>query len=390
MKSRRAVCVVTGSRAEYGHLYWLMREIADHRRLELQIVVTGMHLAPRFGDTWRQIERDGFAIDAKVEMLLDGDSPVAVTKSMGLGLIGMADALERLKPDAVVVMGDRFEALVAAQAAMMARLPLAHIHGGEKTEGVIDDAVRHAITKMAHIHFVAAEPYRDRVIQLGENPTRVHLVGAPGLDHLGRTRLLGRKALAGSLDFNLGNSYFLVTYHPVTLRRRPAAGIGALLKALDRFPEQRVVITGVNADMGNDTIGRALADFASTRTDRVILRTSLGQRLYLSAMKHCATVIGNSSSGLVEAPALGIPTVNIGNRQRGRLRATSVIDCGESPSSITAAIRRALDPAFRRAARRTVSPFGDGRASARIAQILTDVDVDDLVIKHFHDIPVHA
>ena len=382
--------MVTGSRAEYGLLYWLMREIAAHRRLALQVVVTGMHLAPGFGSTWRQIERDGFAIDAKVEMLLDGDSPVAVTKSMGLGLIGMADALERLKPGVVIVSSDRFETLVAAQAAMMARITVAHIHGGERTEGVIDDAVRHAITKMAHIHFVSAEPYGRRVIQLGEDPARVHLVGAPGLDHLGRTRLLGRKALARALGFDLGSSYVLVTYHPVTLRRRPAAGIGALLKALDRFPEQRVIITGVNADIGNDAVCRALADFAAARADRVTLCASLGQRLYLSAMKHCAAVIGNSSSGLIEAPALRVPTVNIGDRQRGRVRAATVIDCAESPASIAAAIRRALNPAFRRAARRASSPFGDGHAAERMVRILAEVDLDRVRNKHFHDLPWQA
>jgi UDP-hydrolysing UDP-N-acetyl-D-glucosamine 2-epimerase len=273
---------------------------------------------------------------------------------------------------------------------MMARLPLAHIHGGERTEGVIDDAVRHAITKMAHIHFVSAEPYGRRVIQLGEDPTRVHLVGAPGLDHLGRTRLLGRKALAHALGFELGSSYLLVTYHPVTLRRRPAAGTGALLKALDRFPDQRVIFTGVNADIGNDAVGRALVDFARASSDRVTLRASLGQRLYLSAMKHCAAVIGNSSSGLIEAPALRVPTVNIGNRQRGRLRAASVIDCGENPASIAAAIHRALDPAFRRAARKTVSPFGDGRASARMARNLAEVDLNGVRNKRFHDLPWQA
>lgn len=386
--SVRKICVVTGTRAEYGLLYWLMRELADDPRAELQVVATGMHLLPEFGNTYRVIEADGFAIDARVEMLLSSDTPVGVAKSMGLGTIGFADAFDRLKPELVVVLGDRFEVLAAAQAAMVARIPLAHIAGGEATEGLIDEAVRHAVTKMAHLHFVAAEPYHRRVIQLGEQPDRVFNVGATCLDNIERLALLDREAVEKELGLALQSPIFLVTYHPVTLAAEPVCALRGLLAALDAFPQARVVMTKSNADTGGHEINRIVEDYASRNRGRAILTTSLGQRLYLSVMRHANVVVGNSSSGLLEAPPMGVPSVNIGERQRGRLRAPSVIDCPEQPAAIIGALRRALTPEFRERANRRKTPFGRGGAAKTMREILLTFPLDGILVKTFHDLGV--
>ena len=319
--NKRKICVVTGTRAEYGLLCPLMKEIQIDDALELQIIATGAHLSPEFGLTYKVIEKDGFTIDEKVEMLLSSDTPVAVTKSMGVALIGFADALARLSPDIVVLLGDRYEILAVAEAAMVANIPIAHIHGGEITEGAIDDSVRHAITKMAHLHFVAAPEYRDRVIQMGENPAHVFEVGAIGIDNIVNMTLMSQGELEESLQFPLGEKFFLVTYHPVTVANaRRSDALGNLFDALDAFPDYRVLITKSNSDAGGREINRRLDEYAALRKDRVSCYTSLGQLRYLSAMKYASAVIGNSSSGLLEAPILKTPTVNIGDRQKGRLR----------------------------------------------------------------------
>ncbi len=375
----RKVCVVTGGRAEYGLLYWLLREIEADPGLELQLVATGMHLAERFGMTVRVIEDDGFAIAARVEMLEDGDAPLDIARSMGRGVAGMAEAFVRLAPDIVVVLGDRFEILAAATAATVLGVPLAHIHGGEITEGAIDDAMRHAITKMSHLHFTAAEPYRRRVIRMGEAPQRVFNVGAIGLDNIERLELVERPALDKELDFDLGEGFFVVTYHPQTLGN--PRGVGELLAALDAFPGHRLLFTGVNADPGNRAITRAIADYVAKHPERARRFVSLGQLRYLSALKHCQVVIGNSSSGLIEAPALGVPTVNIGDRQKGRLRAASVIDCPDRRGDIRAAIERALSRGVQDAA----TPFGRGGVSGRIVEVLRTADLDGISIKRFAD-----
>ena len=383
----RKICLITGSRAEYGHLRWLAREIADDPDLRLQWLVTGSHLMERFGLTYREIEEDGFVIDEKVEMALADDSAGAIARSLGEGAIGVSGALERLSPDIVVILGDRYEMLAAASAALVLGLPVAHLHGGEVTEGAFDDAIRHAITKMAHLHFVAAEPYRRRVIQLGEPPDRVHHVGAPGLDNIDNLDLLDLGSLEGLLGFRLGAGYFLVTYHPVTLQSGdPATPAREMLTALDAFPERKILFTGVNADPGHDAIGRAIAGYARANPERALVRASLGTAVYLSAMKHAAGVIGNSSSGLVEAPALRVPTVNIGDRQKGRLRAPSVIDCTETAHSIRQAIERALEPSFPGVLEDAVCPYGSGGASARIKKLLKSTPLDDLTWKRFHDV----
>lgn len=388
MSMARRIGVVTGSRAEYGLLYWTLKELAADSALELQLIVTGAHLAPQFGDTVRDIEADGFAIAARVDMLLAADTPLAVSKSMGLCTIGMADAFERLKPDILLVVGDRYEILAAVQAAAIARIPIAHAHGGELTEGSFDDSIRHAITKLAHVHFVAAPPHRRRVIQMGEDPARVHVVGAVGLDSLERRPVLSRAELAKAVGLALeGRRLFAVTYHPVT--GAVAGGthrVEALLAALDQFPDAAIVISGVNADPGNRSIAAALDAFAQTRGDRCVVRASLGPQCYLSLIRHADVVIGNSSSGLIEAPAVGTPTVNLGDRQKGREQAPSVIQCSEDTASIVAAIRRALNPAFKSSIDPQMVPYGRPGAARRIVDALRNLDVGSLTIKRFHDL----
>lgn len=386
MSAPRRIAVVTGSRADYGLLRTLMRAIADDSALRLQPIVTGMHLDSRFGDTAGEIDTDGFSPDARVAMDLSDDSPVGTARAVAQGTIGMAEAFARLRPDIAVMLGDRFEILAAAQAAMLARVPIAHIHGGETTEGAFDEAIRHAVTKMAHLHFVAAEPYRRRVIQLGESPERVFTVGAPGLDNITALALPGRADLDKEIGFPLGEGYLLVTCHPVTLADDGMRGLNELLAALDAFPERRILFTGVNADPGNRTLAEAIDKYVAARSGRAALRASLGSRLYLAALKHAAAVVGNSSSGLVEAPALGTPTVNIGDRQRGRLRADSVIDCPEDRAAIIAAIHRASAPHFRAEIDPARNPYGVPGASRRIRDVLRDAPLGNILIKHFHDL----
>lgn len=384
----RKVCVVSGSRAEYGLLFWLLKEIQADTALKLQLVVTGAHLSPEFGLTYEQIEADGFSIDAKVEMILSSDSPAGVAKSIGIGVIGFADALGRLEPDIVVVLGDRYEILAAAQAAMVARIPLAHIHGGESTEGAIDEAIRHAVTKMSHLHFTAAESYRQRVIQLGEDPRRVFNFGAVGLDNLTRLKLLKGSALESTLDFPFApGPVILCTYHPVTLRDSDTCDpLVELFHALDRLPNGRVVFTKANADTGGRVINRMIDDYAARNPDRVRAFVNLGQLRYLSLLSEADVVVGNSSSGLIEAPAVQTPTVNIGDRQRGRLKASSVIDCGETSTEISAAIAKALSPEFQQVVATAKSLFGTGGASERIAGVIRDTPLDGILQKVFHDL----
>lgn len=385
MTSKRKICIVTGTRAEYGLLYWLIKEIADDNELHLQIIATGMHLSPEFGLTYRQIETDSFTIDAKVEMLLSSDSPVGIAKSIGLGVIGFADALERLKPDILVLLGDRFEILAAAQAAMVARIPIAHIHGGETTEGAFDEQIRHAITKFAQWHFVAAEPYRQRVIQLGESPDRVFNFGSPGLDHLQYMNWLNRPALEQSLDMELRSPLFLVTYHPVTLdKQSPSIPMRELLMALDSFPNATVILTYPNADTGGRILIEEIERWVSQNQHRAKAFVSLGQQRYLSLMGEADVIIGNSSSGLTEAPALKKATVNIGDRQKGRLKAKSVIDTPENRQDIIKGIYQALSKEFQSMLPSVESLYGRGNVSQQIKEKLKFVPLQTQ--KGFFDI----
>lgn len=385
MNSPRKICIVTGTRADYGLLYWLMKEIAEDPELQLQIIATGMHLSPEFGLTYRHIEADGFAIDAKVEMLLSSDTAVGIAKSMGLGVIGYADALNGLQPDILVVLGDRFEILAAAQAALVFQIPIAHIHGGETSEGAFDEGIRHAISKMAQWHFVAAEPYRKRVVQMGESPDRVFNYGAPGLDQLSKLDWLTRQELESTLEIELRTPVFLVTYHPVTLAGGdPVDAMTELLNALKALPDATVIFTYPNADTGGRVLIECIDRFVEQHHATSRAFVSLGQQRYLSLMREADVIIGNSSSGLTEAPALKKATVNIGDRQKGRLKAASVIDAAENSTDIIRAIQLALSHAFCAHLPDTVSLYGQGSVSQKIKSTLKMVT--RAVRKPFFDI----
>jgi len=379
------VTVFTGTRAEYGLLYWLMKDLYADDEIELQLLVSGSHLSPEFGETIHVIEQDGFKVNEKIEMLLSSDTPVGVVKSMGLGLIGYADALDRLKPDMLIILGDRFEAFAAAQAAMMLRIPVVHLHGGEITEGAYDDAIRHAITKLSYLHFTSTELYKNRVIQLGESPERVHNVGAIGLDHLKRSKLMAVDELADSLDFPLSAPYFLVTYHPVTLASEDAVlSFQALLAALDQFPGHQVIITYPNADDGGRRIIPLIESYASANPGSVLAIKSLGQVRYLSAVKQAECVIGNSSSGVIEVPSFGVPTVNIGERQKGRLAASSVINCEANKEAIYSSIAQAKGfntPGFKS---KVENPYGEGDTSQKIIKVIKETKFTS--VKSFYDL----
>jgi len=382
---KRKVAVFTGTRAEYGLLYWLLKDIQNDEDLELQLLVSGMHLSPEFGNTWEQIEKDGFTITEKIEILLSSDTAVGTAKSIGLGVLGFADALSRIKPDILVILGDRFEALAAAQTAMILRIPVFHLHGGEITEGAYDDAIRHAITKLSYLHGTSTEEYRNRVIQLGEEPSRVQNIGAIGLDHLLRSQFMSVKELSASLGYDLNKPYFLVTYHPVTLGNEPAEdSFKAILNALDHFDDYQVILTYPNADDGGRRIIPLLEAYAAKYPQRVFAIPSLGQIRYLSAVKHASVVIGNSSSGIIEVPAFDVPAVNIGERQKGRLAAQSVLNCSANKDEIIAAIEKALTRCYKLDNEQIVNPYGQGDASAKIISMIKSMKF--VANKTFYDL----
>ncbi|MEN8376722.1 MAG: UDP-N-acetylglucosamine 2-epimerase [Gemmatimonadota bacterium] len=391
MSAPRRVCVVTGSRAEFDLLRWLMADVREDPALELQVVATGMHLSPEFGRTVTHLEEAGFPPDDIVESLLSADTPSAVAKSVGLGLIGFADVFRRLDPDIVVILGDRFESFAAAQAAAIARHVIAHVHGGEAAEGAVDEAIRHAITKMAHYHFVATDEYRRRVIQLGEDPDRVFDFGAPGLDRLRRTSLLSHAAVAEFVALSGDGPLVVATYHPVTLSDRDqVADLDEVLAALAGLGSARIVITLANADAAGRALNDRLRGFESEHPDRVRLFAALGQERYLSLLAAAAVVVGNSSSGIIEAPSVGTPTVNVGPRQRGRVRGASVIDCDAERSAVQGAIERAFSADFLDGAFAEPSPYDRGGASHRICAELARVPLEGVVMKRFYDLPARG
>jgi len=381
------ICVITGTRAEYGLLRLLMERIREDIALELQLVATGMHLSPEFGSTYQSIEADGFRIDRKVETLLSSDSFIGIGKSVGLGVIGFADVFSDLKPNLIVVLGDRFEILAAVTAALFARIPVLHIHGGEVTEGVLDESMRHAITKMAHVHCVATEEYRYRVIQLGEQPHRVHCVGGLGVDAIKHIKFLDRDELEASLDFRLKAKNLLITFHPTTTEDDSVdSPMKELLAALEGLHDTGLIFTLPNADAGSRELISMLHIFVAKHPNARAY-PSLGLARYLSCMALCDGVVGNSSSGLLEAPTLKKGTINIGDRQLGRIQASSVINCTADRQQISEALQQLYSPTFQARLSKVSNPYGDGDASEHIVGIIKRLKLEELLFKSFYDLP---
>lgn len=388
MSLPRKICIVTGTRAEYGLLRCLIKELYHDEEFECRLIVTGSHLAPEFGLTWQEIVKDGFEIDKKVEILLSSDTPSGTSKSMGLAMIGMTDALDTLQPDIVVVLGDRFEIFAAAAATFVCGYVLAHIDGGELTEGVLDDSFRHCITKMAHLHFTATERYRQRVIQLGEMPDRVYNVGGIHVDAIKNIPLLDKKQVEAILGTPLSEKTICVTYHPETLNSRDQeSDVHALLEALKMLVDTKIIITLPNADPGSRIIIERIREFGN-QTENVYIFESLGHTCYLSLLQYVDAVVGNSSSGIVEAPLFGIGSINIGNRQKGRICGESIINVPPKKGNIYQAIRRVQSADFKDGLKSLSHPYGTGGTAARIKDILKQVKLEGLTKKRFFDLPV--
>jgi len=383
----KRVCVVTGSRADYSHLSPVINAIKSHPKLALQLIVTGQHLDKKFGSTWLNIINDGHKIDQKIDIGLKSDTPLSTANSLGRGVGGIAESLNKLNPDILVALGDRFEIFAAAMAALLLNIPIAHIHGGEETEAAFDDAIRHAVTKISHLHFCSAKLYGDRIRQMGEDPKRIHMVGAPGLDQLNTIEYLGAHELSKKLKIKLRKSIFIITYHPVTLKpNETKTSINALISALDNFKNTTLIFTGVNSDPGNRLINNTIEEFVSKKPKDRILINSMDKEKYLSVMKLSDVVIGNSSAGMIEAPALGIPTVNIGDRQKGRITKPSIINCISEKDSILGAINKALDIEFILSVKKSLKLLRNSSASEKIALIIANTNLKELNIKTFHDL----
>lgn len=384
---KKKICVVTGTRAEYGLMYWLLKLLEEDKDVTLQLIVTGMHLSPEFGLTYREIEKAGFHIDKKIEMLLSSDTEVGISKSMGLAQISFSEAFEELKPNVVVLLGDRFEIFSAASAAMIVKIPIGHIHGGETTEGAVDESIRHAITKMSHLHFTATEIYRNRVVQMGEDPKKVFNVGTPGLDNIYHSKLLDRQEFEESIAFTLNKINLLITFHPVTLENKTSRHqFEELLAAISEMESTHFIFTKPNADANGRIIIQLIDDFVARNPERSCSFISLGHLRYLSALKHVDVILGNSSSGLTEAPSFKVATVDIGDRQKGRIKAESVISCKPQRESIADSIKKALSADFQNKLSKVRNPYGEGGASAKIVEILKNYDYSEILKKQFFDI----
>jgi GDP/UDP-N,N'-diacetylbacillosamine 2-epimerase (hydrolysing) len=383
---RRKICVVTGTRAEYGLLYWLMKEIDADPELGLQIIATGMHLSSEFGNTYQQIESDGFVIDKKIDIELSSDSEVGISKSMGLGMIGFANAFNDLKPDLCIVLGDRFEIFSAVSAAMIAKIPIAHLHGGEATEGAFDESIRHSITKMSHLHFTATEEYKNRVIQLGEQPNKVFNVGGLGIDNINKLKLLSKADFENAIDFTFGKKNILVTFHPVTLENFTAkVQFQELLNSINKLENTKIIFTKANSDTNGRIINSMIDDYVAIN-DNSIAFTSMGALNYLSALQFVDVVVGNSSSGLLEAPSFNIATIDIGDRQKGRIKADSVISCSPTQESIRSAFDKSYSEDFQNIVDNTKNPYGNGGASKIVVDIIKDFDLNGILKKIFYDL----
>ena len=385
----RKICVITGTRAEYGLLSRLMRMIKDSDMTQLQVVATNMHLSPKYGNTYKEIEADGFTIDKRVPIIdeqatNDGHSTVL---EMSRALSGFADAYRDLNPDMVVVLGDRYEILAAAAAALIMRIPIAHISGGDVTEGAFDDAIRHSITKLSQLHFPSTEEYRKRVIQLGEQPDRVFNVGALGVENIKKMPLMSKVEIENEIGFSIDDNTILVTYHPVTLGNRTAKDdIEDFVAALEEHKDLRVIFTMPNSDTGSKFIVDAVNDFVAKNPERAKAYKSLGVVRYLSVMRQVAAVVGNSSSGLVEVPSFGIPTLNIGDRQKGRLAADSVYNCSPDKESVLKGLEMVMSPAFRQIAAETHNPYEKEGSAQAIFDVISTYPLNKLKQKHFYDI----
>lgn len=385
----RKVCVYTSTRADYGLIKRLLTEIGKRAELQLQLLVSGTHLSPEFGTTLGEILADGFEPDETVEMILSADTPTAVCKSMGMAMIGYGDALKRLSPDLVVLLGDRFETLCMAAACQVHRIPVAHIHGGEATEGAMDDAFRHAITKFSHLHFASCDAYRNRILQLGEAPEAVFNVGALGVENLHLTRLLSRDSLAQTLKFNLDKRFILITFHPATLETCTAREqFQAVLDAVDSMTGINLIFTTANADTDGRVINKMMQDYTATREERCLAVTSMGTLKYLSAMKYAAAVLGNSSSGIIEAPSLSTPTVNIGDRQKGRIQAKSIINVPVESRAIRVALEKVLSQAFMKTLGTSTNPYDKKGTCLKIVEVISGADLTGIQRKKFHDLPL--
>jgi len=383
----RKICVITGSRAEYGLLRWLLQGIEEEPTLELQLIVTGSHLSPEFGLTYKEIEKD-FDICLSLESLTSSDTSVGIATSMGLGLIRFADAFKQIKPDLVLVLGDRYEIFAATAASLVARIPVAHLHGGETTEGAFDEALRHSITKMAHLHFVAAEEYKNRVIQLGEQPENVFQVGGLGVDSIKRIKLLSKEELEASLGIKLLDKNLLITFHPVTLETEAASQqMDELLGALSELHNTNLIFTMPNADTDSRVLIQIIEEFCSKNTNAHCF-TSLGQLRYFSTINYIDGVVGNSSSGLAEVPSFKKATINIGDRQKGRLKAESVIDCEPTKESIKKAISELYSEKFQKQLSSTINPYGDGGSVEKIIEVLKNVYLENLIKKTFFNVKI--
>lgn len=382
----RKICFVTGTRAEYGLLSRLMRLVKEDKDLQLQVIATNMHLMPEYGETYKEIEKDGFTIDKKVYMHKPSDDAHGIISSMAEEMQGMNDALSELKPDILVLLGDRYEILVAAQVALIHRIPIAHIHGGEVTEGAFDDAIRHSVTKMSSLHFTSCEEYRHRVIQMGEQPSRVFDVGSLGVENIKAVPLMPKDELEASLDFKIDTQTILVTYHPVTLGGDPAKDIREFLDALDQFKDLKVIFTMPNSDTGRDAIALAVENYVEKHSNIAKAYTSLGLRRYLSTLQFVKAAVGNSSSGIIEVPSFGIPTLNIGDRQKGRLASKSVVNCGTSKDEVIVGLKLCLSEEMQKAAKTYENPYAKPDTANLIYQELKNVELAGLNLKTFYDL----
>ena len=383
---KRKVCIVTGSRAEYGLLYWLIKEVEADKNLKLQLIATGMHLSSEFGLTYKEIEKD-FKIDKKIDMHLSSDTSIGISKSMSIAQTSFAKAYIELKPDIVVVLGDRYEIFSAVSSAMISRIPIAHLHGGEATEGSIDEAIRHCITKMSHLHFTATEEYSKRVMQLGEDSKRVFNVGGAGIENIKRLKLLTKVKFEKSINFKLKKKNVLVTFHPVTLELKTSKKhFQEILNSLDELKDTNIIFTKANSDADGKIINQMIDKYISKNLDKSIGVASLGQLNYLSALQYIDFVIGNSSSGLLEVPSFRIGTINIGDRQNGRIKADSVVDCLPNKKSIKKAIKIVYSKKFQKLLKDVKNPYGDECASKKIIKVLKSVKLENILKKTFFDI----